>query len=156
MMFILNKQLGYDKAENTYQEAWSEYIKVQYALTIKAIADTRPDISEDFAYFLENATKARIKEGVGTEILKAELISDSWYKDVERYLSLDLDKIPRDLYNKLLPLIPLQLNDEQKLVVLQYLEQRIPFIYRSLFKLSFDVHQTKKESEELAKDLKVK
>ena len=154
LMFILNKKFGYGEAEDTYQEAWSEYMKVQYALTLMSIAAKTPSMSEDFAYFLENAMKARIEESVGVDILVEEVIADSWYKDVSDYRAIGLDKIPGKLYSKLLPLIPFELNEVQKTALLKYLEQRIPFIYSSLAKLKFGLYMTRAESDEFRANLK--
>ena len=146
IMYICT-ELGYLKPVDTYQEAWSEYMKVEYALTLLVISHKYPKISDDFKYFLENTTKARIKSGTGTELLKKQVSSDAWYKDVDAYMSIQLESIPVALYEKILPLLPFMPDVNQKANLSKYLDRRIPVIYQDLMKLKFGIYNTRVEVE---------
>jgi hypothetical protein len=142
----INKQLAYKLAEeDTAQKAWSEYMKVLYALTLGVVAAKRPDISKDFSYFLKNATEAKLRTGIGTDILKREVCKESWFKDAQQYQSLLLDEIPAVLYKNIVPLLPYSLDEGKELALRRYLNERIPFINSSLMKLNFDIYSTRAE-----------
>ncbi len=138
IMFI-NQSLGYNEPEDTYQEAWSEYMKVQYALTLMAVANKHPDIVDAFSKWLKSSTIARIQAGVGTDILTKLVSRDSWYKDAYKYQALELGQIPNVLYKNLAPLLPLHVGEKEETALHGYLDQRIPFIYKELMKLNFEV-----------------
>lgn len=142
VMYICT-EMGYQKSEVTYQEAWSEYMKVEYALTLLVISHKYPDISDDFKYFLENTTRAKIKRGTDTEILKKQVSSDAWYKDVDEYMSIQLESISTALYEKILPLLPFTPDINQKANLSKYLDRRIPVIYEHLMKLKFGIYNTR-------------
>ena len=138
IMFI-NQSLGYNEPEVTYQEAWSEYMKVQYALTLMVVATKHPDIVDVFSRWLKSSTIARVQASFGTDILMDEVSKDSWYKDAHKYQMLELGQIPDVLYKNLAPLLPLHIGNKEETKLHKYLDQRIPFVYKELTKLNFEV-----------------
>jgi hypothetical protein len=138
-VMFLCQNLGYNEPEDTYQEAWSEYMKVQYALTQLVIANKRPDIIDQYSEWLKDSTIARIKAGVGTDILRDAVSKDSWFEDALHYQELPMTDIPNELYRKLTPLLPVSIGNEEEASIRRYLEERVPFIYESLMKLNFEV-----------------